>query len=163
MKVPEPRGKRAIDFQRMMKQIRKRSVFTLLFLGYFSSYSVSPLSYDISEKQEIDQLIRSAEGTPSTARNVRIFLWELIGSKLSVEKHVPITRPTVKILLRKVRAVMPQSIAEGSAFAAKTAVADEVYHFLCSLSVAVPKESRAALTQTGFPHLCRGRPPPFTA
>jgi hypothetical protein len=162
MKLPEL-PERAIDFQRMMRHIKKRSVLTLLFIGYFFSYSVSPLSYDISEKQGIDQLTRSAEGAPSSARSMRIFLWELIGSKLSVEKHVPITRPTVKILLRKVRAVMPQSIIEGSALAAKTAIADEADHFLFSVCAAVPKESRTALSQTGFSHLSRGRPPPSAA
>lgn len=163
MKLPELPEKRSCDVQRMMRHIRKRSVLTLLFIGYFFSYSVSPLSYDISEKQGIDQLIRPAERAPSSARSMHIFLWELIGAKLSVEKHIPITSPTVKILLRKVRAVMPQSIVEGAALAAKTAIADEAYHILCSVCAAVPKESRTALSQTGFSHLSRGRPPPSAA
>lgn len=163
MKLPNLTGKRDGDFQLMMGDIRKRSVLTLLFICYFFSYAVSPLSYDISEKRGIDQLIRSAEGAPSSAVSMRIFLWKIISARLSFEKNIPITRPPVTILLRKLRAVLPQSVVEGSALAAKTAIADEVYHFLFSLSVAVLKERRSTLSQIGIPYLCRGRPPPSAA
>lgn len=89
----------------------KINISKILFLLYFLVYAISPLSHTLTPQNSY-QLHSSNELNAST-NNLRIFMWEIIFSKLtgSDESRNDHDSSENRVLLRKARAILPENIS----------------------------------------------------
>jgi len=94
----------------------------IIFLAYFLVYAVSPLSRPINVQHAHESYSSGCTGL--TAGNLHIFVWEVIFSKFVSETTADSTPgdPVVRVLLKKVRAILPEDISVKIISPEKTAV-----------------------------------------
>lgn len=86
----------------------KRSVLCSLLLVYFVLYAVSPLSYTYTAGKIVDKIC-GTNGPSAFAENLNIFLLEVICAKIDAKKDADQTNSTVRVLISKARAILPES------------------------------------------------------
>lgn len=86
----------------------KQPILGYLFLIYYVVYAVSPLSYTYTVKRIVEG-ISTANGTSGPQKRLNIFLLELICSKLDSKKDLDQNNATDRVLIRKSRAILPES------------------------------------------------------
>jgi len=92
-----------------MNSYKKKYLFSSIFLFYFIVYAISPLSYPYTAKKTGGKF-RSSDKTSCLSKDLDIFFWELICTKLVPKKAVPHSSSTT-ILLRKARAILPEDLS----------------------------------------------------
>ena len=92
-----------------MNSYRKKYLFSSIFLFYFIVYAISPLSYPCTAKK-IAGNFRSSDKTSCLSKDLDIFFWELICTKLVSRKDVSHSSSTARILFRKARAILPEDL-----------------------------------------------------
>ncbi len=152
--------KGAFPLQDMISRVNKNSIFILLFSIYFLSYAVSPLSYSLTE-QNASENISSAGKAPWPAKNIRIFLWELICAQFSVAEDDTSTHSTFRILVKKARAVIPQNTLAKLTPSVESAITIGICLFLLLLSLSPLQNRYNSRTRKGFSPLYRDRSPPY--
>jgi len=144
----------------MVSSINKKRIFVLLFLFYFLSYAVSPLSYNFTG-QHTSENISLSHKAPLFTKNVRIFLWELVCARFSVAKDDPNTDSTCRILIKKARAIMPQNTFAKLTPSGESALTIDICLFLLLLSISPLQNRYNSQSRKGFSPLYRDRSPPY--
>lgn len=89
--------------------IKNKQVFlSSLLLVYYVVYAISPLSYSFSVKKIVDR-IGVANRMNASFNNLNILLLEVICSKIDPKKESDHTNSTVRVLIRKTRAILPDN------------------------------------------------------
>ncbi len=91
-----------------MNSYKKRDFVSSLFLFYFIVYAVSPLSYSYTAKKVVGNF-SAPDTTSCVSKDIDIFFWELICTKLASKREVPNSN-SITILFRKARAILPKDI-----------------------------------------------------
>ncbi len=86
----------------------KRFILSSLFLVYYVVYAISPLCYTCSVKRIVDGL-DGASGMPASLHNLHIFLVEVICAKVDSINENDHANSTVRVLISKKRAVLPEN------------------------------------------------------
>jgi len=86
----------------------KQVILSSLFLIYYVVYAISPLSYTYSVKKIVDR-IGDANGVSASLNNLNIFLLEVICAKIDPTKEIDHANSTVRVLIRKARAILPEN------------------------------------------------------
>lgn len=93
-----------------MHRIRKKEhIFTLLFLFYYCSFVVSPLTYN-HLVQEIDEQVVTHKKSAFPGLNLNIFFLELICQGLVNDGNIDDDSSTVIIFVKRPRAVFRNDI-----------------------------------------------------
>jgi hypothetical protein len=83
-------------------------VFGYLLLAYFALYAISPLSSTFTVIKPVDK-INATNGMSQSETEISIFLLEVICAKIDAKKDFDSGNSRVRILIRKVRAILPES------------------------------------------------------
>ena len=86
----------------------KHSVLCSLLLSYFVVYAISPLSCTYTAGKLVDKLC-GANGESATAEGLNIFLLEVLCAKIDARKDVDQPNSSVRVLIRKARAILPEN------------------------------------------------------
>jgi hypothetical protein len=150
----------AFQLQDMVSPINKKNIFILLFLVHFLSYAMSPLSYRFTG-HHTSQNIYLSEKAPLLAKNIHIFLWELICAKFSAAKDDSNTHSTFRILIKKARAIIPQNTFAKLTPSVESAITIDICLFLLLLSISPLQKRYDSQTRKGFSPFYGDRSPPY--
>ncbi len=87
--------------------INNKHIFKLLLVIYFLAYSVSPLTYTLSDKQ-ISKSFHATNKESSNIKSVHVLLWEFLIDRLSSAED-PHNNGSASILIKKKRALAPEN------------------------------------------------------
>lgn len=87
----------------------KQVILSSLLLIYYVVYAISPLSYTFSVKKIVDR-IGAANRMSVSFNNLNILLLEVICAKIDPTKDIDLAKSTVRILIRKTRAILPETV-----------------------------------------------------
>ena len=87
----------------------KQAILSSLCLMYFVVYAISPLTYTYTVKKIVDT-IRTANETSDSGKSLNIFLLEVICAKIDVKNSISQSHSTVRVFIRKVRAILPEIV-----------------------------------------------------
>lgn len=86
----------------------KNRFFKLLLVIYFLAYSISPLTYTLSDKQ-VPRSVYSTNKESASVKSVHILLWEFFIEKLSSMEENSHNDRNASILIKKKRALAPEN------------------------------------------------------
>jgi hypothetical protein len=87
--------------------INNKQFSKLLLVIYFLAYSISPLTYTLSDNQ-VHKSIYATNKESSNIKSVHIWLWEFFIDRLSSEENSH-NNGTASILIKKKRAIAPEN------------------------------------------------------
>ncbi len=91
----------------MISTVNKKQASIFLFSLYFLVYTISPLTFTVSDKQSHEQ--QYLEGTAtSTVKSLHVLLWDFVLKGFSsheTSSHSPVN---TSVLIKKKRAVVPE-------------------------------------------------------
>ena len=140
--------------------VDKKQVFKLLLVIYFLVYSISPVTYTFSDKQ-VREGIYSTNKKPSSIKSIHILLWELFIERLSSIEENSGNNGNASILVKKKRAIIPESISGKLSLFKTTSVTKDSYNLLAPTahSLNVLPENILDIYK-GFNPLYAGNSPP---
>ena len=127
----------------------KKHTFKLLLVIYFLLYSISPLTYTLSDKQ-IPESIHATNRKSSSIKNVHILLWEFFIERLSSPEENPRSPGQASILIKKKRALAPEDASGKLALFKNTSVPKACYKPLA------PSTYSLNILPTNIPGLYKG-------
>lgn len=143
-----------------MSRTNRQKFFVLLFLFHFMSYAASPLSYNFTGHHTSENL--SSPGKASLpGKSIHIFLWELICAQFSVANNAATADSTIRILIKKARAIIPQNISALLTPSGERAMSIAICFILLLLSAAPLQHNCNSHIVEGFSLLCGDRSPPY--
>jgi hypothetical protein len=85
----------------------KKQFSRLLLVIYFLAYSISPITYTLSDKRGPEQIYATNKGS-SSIKSVHLLLWEFFIEKLSSLEDNSHDDGNASILIKKKRALAPE-------------------------------------------------------
>jgi hypothetical protein len=143
----------------MISSRNKGRLFGFFFLCYFIVYAASPLTYTYPDKK-IRESSLAGDAASSVRSNIQVFLLEVIMDTVASREEHPHELPGDTILIRKKRALLPESAMtllcrEAALTAESRPVSPPRTIALCPLTHPVVRN-----TGTGFFSLYAGHAPP---
>ena len=138
----------------------KQVILSSLFLIYYVFYAISPLSYTYSGKKIIDR-IGDATGVSASLNNLNIFLLEVICAKIDPTKEIDHANSTVRVLIRKARAILPENASVKFAPPTKLLLFGHIARFFDNSSSRLLVSSDRGNSIWGVNLLHSGPAPPF--
>src|SRR5574340_791302 len=87
----------------------KQIILSSLLLIYYIVYAISPLYYTLNVRKIADRSV-AADRTSVSFNNLNIFLLEVICLKIDPAEESDHADSTVRILIRKIRAILPEIV-----------------------------------------------------
>jgi len=140
--------------------VDKKQVFKLLLVIYFLVYSISPLTYTLYDKQ-VREGIYSTDKNPSSISSIHILLWEFFIERLSSIEENSRNTGNASILVKKKRAIIPESVSGKLSLFKNASVPQDSYNLLAptTYSFNVLPENILNIYK-GFNPLYAGNSPP---
>jgi len=107
--------------------IEKKQFFKLLLVIYFLAYSISPLTYTLSDKQ-VSQRIHATNKESSNIKSVHILLWEFFIERLTSMEENSHNDGNASVLIKKKRALAPENESEKLYLFKNTSVPKDSYN-----------------------------------
>lgn len=106
--------------------IIKQNISRMLFLVYFSIYAVSPLSLTLTSQNALEICSSNSPNPPT--KNLHIFMWEIIFSKLTKcnDTGNDHAGAGIKALIKKARAILPEDIGKISSSLQKASLNEPI-------------------------------------
>ena len=95
----------------MTLTVDKKQFFKLFLVIYFLVYSISPLTYTLSDKQ-VPESIYVTHKQSSSIKSVHILLWEFFTKRLSSPEENSHSNGNASILIKEKRAIAPENASE---------------------------------------------------
>jgi hypothetical protein len=131
-----------------------------LFLSYFLTYAVSPLSGQCPAIT-VTSNIGVLDNASSAVNKINIFFWDLVCSKLCRKYAGTPAEADVKLLMRKARAILPDDITKKIIPIEQdvSASSNDLHDFRYAFSrIAISHDNQRPITL--FNHLYSGHSPP---
>ncbi|MGD1074730.1 MAG: hypothetical protein ABR903_01420, partial [Thermodesulfovibrionales bacterium] len=90
----------------MISNRNRELIFTTLFVINFIFYAISPLSSTFTEKNDSTNSSGLRQAA-AFSENIHIWSWEMILSRFSIKDDSSESPSTIRVLMRKVRAIIP--------------------------------------------------------
>jgi len=107
--------------------VDKNRFFKLLLVIYFLAYSISPLTYTLSDKQ-VPKSVYSTNKDSSSIKSVHILLWEFFIERLSSWEENSHNDGKASILIKKKRALAPEDASGKLSLFKNTSVPKDSYN-----------------------------------
>jgi len=104
----------------------KKQIFRLFLVIYFLVYSISPLTYTLSDKH-VSESITATNNESSSIKSVHLLLWEFLTERLSSIAENSHNDGNANILIKKKRAIAPEN-ASDKIFSCKNVSAPKECH-----------------------------------
>ncbi len=137
----------------------KQSLICCLFLAYFVCYAISPLSLTFTAKKIAGDEY-AANDSRTSYSSLRIFLLELICSRIDEKKDAGQSDSKARVLIRKARAVLRENVYSRFLPARHWALHDNVPALFDNSSSGLLAFSNVQATFFGFNNLHSGLSPP---
>ncbi len=139
----------------------RQIIFTTLFLLNFLFYAMSPLSSTFPGTNDSENSFAPGR-TSSVSENIRIWLWELIFTKFSLKEGTSHSPSTVRIFMRKARAIVPDdTLKKGIPLEGNGLIPINIFSRPFDLSSNVTSFVALVENLKGFSSLYSGLSPPF--
>jgi uncharacterized membrane protein len=140
--------------------VDKKQFFKLFLVIYFLVYSISPLTYTLSDKQ-VPVSIYATNNKSSSIKSVHILLWEFFIERLSSTEENSHNNGNASILIKKKRALAPENDSGKLSSSKNTSVLEDFYNPLAptTYSLNVLPENILCIYK-GFNPLYSGNSPP---
>lgn len=133
----------------MTLTVDKKQFFKLLLVIYFLVYSISPLTYTFSDKR-VPVSIYAANKISSSVKNVHMLLWEVFIERLSPAEEHSHNNGNASILIKKKRAIAPESASGQLSLFKNTSVPEDSFNPLA------PTKYRLNLLSENTPGIYKG-------
>ena len=144
----------------MTSTVDKKQFFKLLLVIYFLVYSISPLTYTFSDKQ-VPVSIHATNNISSSVKNVHMLLWEFFIERLSPAEEHSHNNGNASILIKKKRAIAPESASGQLSLFKHASVPEDFYNPLAPTKYSLNVLSEYILCiYKGFNPLYAGNSPP---
>ncbi len=144
----------------MTSTVDKKQFFKLLLVFYFLVYSISPLTYTLSDKQ-VPESVYATNKKSSIIKSDHILLREFFIERLSSTEENSHNNGNVSILIKKKRAIVPEKASGKLSLFKNTSVPEDFYDSLAptTYSLNVLPENILRIYR-GFNPLYAGNSPP---
>jgi hypothetical protein len=144
----------------MLPNKKGKYILYSLFLSYFLTYAVSPLSGNCPAIT-VPSNTGVIDNAAAAVNKVNIFFWDLVCSKLCRENSGTPAKADVKLLMRKARAILPDDITRKITAIEQdvSASSSELHDYRRSFSgIVLAHDNQKPITL--FNHLYSGHSPP---
>ncbi len=96
----------------MTLPVDKKQFFKLLLAFYFLFFSISPLTYALSDKQALEVINATVQKSQSSIKSVHLPIRASVTERRSSPEETPYTKGKTPVLVKKKRAIVPEDPTE---------------------------------------------------
>ncbi len=145
----------------MTLPVNKKQFFKLFLAFYFLFFSISPLTYALSDKQVPEIIYATVKKSPSI-KSVHLLPWASVTERRSSAEETSHANGKTRVLVKKHRAIVPEDSSEKISLFTYTSVpTSDFYTPLAPTSYSLNVTSENTLKPNkGFNPLYAGNSPP---